>query len=121
MKYFRITVNFLIILLMLALQVSFMFIINKKSVQMQSAYPLVDCKDITEVFSNDLQKFAVIQWNDINHGINMDQRSAHLCFCDQLGKQKGFFASVNQDFNTTTHKNELIGGKVCRDFAWGKV
>ena len=31
-KYFRITTNFLIVILMLLLQVSFMFIINKKSV-----------------------------------------------------------------------------------------
>ena len=81
-KYFRITINLLIIVLMLFLQVTFMFIINKKSVQMQSHYPLVDCNDVKSVFADDLQKFAVIQWDDINHGINLDQRGAHQCFCD---------------------------------------
>ena len=98
-----------------------MFAINKKSVQMQNKYPLTDCKDVTSVFGDDLQKFAIIQWNDINHGINLDQRTAHLCFCEKVNKEKGFFNSLNMEFSTITHKNEQVSGKVCRDFAWGKV
>jgi hypothetical protein len=68
----RSAVTFLIICLILLLQVTFMFIVNKKSVQMLSEYPLVDCSEIKEFYGPNLQRFGILQWWDVSHGINMD-------------------------------------------------
>lgn len=74
---------------------------------------MVDCKDVNAIYGDTLEKFAVIQWNDFNHGLNTDQRSGHLCFCDNLYKTKGLFAALSREFKAETAKKAEISGRVC--------
>lgn len=59
-KLMRKLATLLIVVLILTVQVAFMFLINKKSVQIQSRYPIVDCKDVKLIYGDNLEKFAVI-------------------------------------------------------------
>ena len=59
-KIFRNTITFLIVLLILLIQVTMMFYINKKIAKFANQYPLLDCKEVSGIFGDSLQKFAVL-------------------------------------------------------------
>ena len=47
-------------LLILLIQVTMMFYINKKIAKFANQYPLLDCKEVSGIFGDSLQKFAVL-------------------------------------------------------------
>ncbi|CDW91332.1 UNKNOWN [Stylonychia lemnae] len=120
LKTFRKISTFLIVVLILLVQVSFMFLITKKNVQFQSKYPIVDCHDIKQVYGDNLQKFAILQWHDFSNDLNTDQRSAHLCFCENLVNHDGIQAALLNEYTTTNKKGDMIGGQICSEFLQGK-
>jgi hypothetical protein len=71
-KLIRKLITFLVVCLILSIQFSVMFFINKKVVQVQNRYPIVDCTDVKKIYGDTLEKFAIIQWNDYTHGLNVD-------------------------------------------------
>jgi len=120
-KMFRSIIAFLVVILIITLQIAFMFFINKQSVAMQSQYPIVDCKDVRSLYADTLQKFALVQWNDANLGKPIHSKAAYQCFCDGLRKNQGLYATLFTDFNTTTREGDFIHGRVCSYWLFGKV
>lgn len=46
--------------MILAIQITIMFYLNKKITKAASDYPLLDCTDVSRLYGDNLQKFAVI-------------------------------------------------------------
>jgi hypothetical protein len=109
----------LIILAIFTVQVMLTFNINKKSADIQANYPITDCTDVNHLYGDTLEKFAMIQWDDLKNGVP-NTKKAYMCFCSGYLKDNGWWDTINNEFEVTNNLGREISGYACSDWYFGK-
>ncbi|TNV85819.1 hypothetical protein FGO68_gene5047 [Halteria grandinella] len=116
LKLYKRIVALLIVLFILVTQVVFIFALNKKIFSLQEKYPSIDCEDVLDSYGDEIQKYALQQWNDLVHKEeNTDKQDALQCICEGTYEKHGFAQTFFKKFRGQSSQNHPIEGYICRD------
>lgn len=88
--------------------------------KIQAKYPIVDCKDVQDLYTDSLGKFAVVQYKESLIETNQHSLDALVCFCDKEVKTYGYSKTLSKTYEATLNSGETISGQVCGEYLYEK-
>ena len=101
--FFRQIVAFTIIGILLAGSFAFIFTVARTSSEIARVYPKVDCDVIADTYGEQLQRYAVEDYDFVTHNVGLPSSGALQCFCKIEG-EKDFETSMTSSYGEPNKK-----------------